>query len=224
MSKKRICLLGGTFNPIHNGHLHIASSVLELLDAGRVLFIPAGVPPHKIAATVPAGLHRLAMLRLALAAWPQFEACDIEINRPGPSFTIDTIDRLKQSYPEAELIFTVGMDAFIQIKTWKDYERLLTLCDFALISRIAYPFSNFPQLLGLPSIDAATLKALDQGTLSTHTVPLHRGNRLHLLSIPHYKISGTDIRKRIVAGASTRKILPRSVESYIIKHKIYLED
>lgn len=218
---KRICLLGGTFNPIHNGHLHIAKSVAALLNAELVLFIPSGIPPHKAAENIPSGLHRLAMLRLALSGYPQFEVCDIEINRAGPSFTIDTLDLLKARYPKTQLIFIVGMDAFIQIKAWKDPERLLTLCDFAIISRAAYPFSKLLEVSGLPLVDVGKLKALDRGDLSVYHMPLMTENTLHLLSISHCKISGTSIRKGLAAGESPRNTLPRSVESYIIKHKIY---
>ncbi len=230
MNEKKICLFGGTFNPVHNGHLYIARSVAALLDADLVLFIPSGMPPHKDAATIPSGKHRLAMLRLALSGSPQFKACDIEIKRSGPSFTIDTIDLLRQDYPDARLIFIVGMDAFIQLNTWKEPERLLTLCDFALISRLDYPFSLLSEIGALPltrlssSIDTDKLKALDQGKRSTYSLPMRTRNSLHLLSVPHIAISGTTIRQRIASGESLRNVLPHSVESYIIENEIYLEE
>ena len=224
MNEKSVCLLGGTFNPIHNGHLYIAKSVAVLLEADFVLFIPSGIPPHKEAEKIPAGKHRFEMVRLALDNRPRFQACDIEINRTGPSFTIDTIDLLKQDYPDARFIFIVGMDAFIQLKTWKEPERLLTLCDFALIPRPDYPFSRLSEISGLPLINVDELKALDRGELTTCSVPMTTKNTLHLLSIPHCKISGTNIRRCITTGEPVRNVLPRSVESYIIDNELYLED
>lgn len=230
MTEKKICLLGGTFNPIHNGHLHIARSVSALLDAECVLFIPSGIPPHKDAAKMPSGKHRLKMVRLALSEFPEFGACDIEVNRSGSSFTVDTIDLLRQKYPEWRFTFIVGMDAFIQLKTWKESERLLSLCDFALISRPDYPFSLLSAIgvlpyAGLaPLIDPEKLKALDQGKYPSYSLPITTHTSLHLLSVPHYEISGTTIRQQIVSGASLRNVLPHPVESYIIESGIYRED
>jgi len=222
LNKKKICLLGGTFNPIHNGHLHIAQSLIGLLGADLVLFIPSGIPPHKEASVIPKGKHRLAMVRLALEEWPRFEACDIEINRSGPSFTIDTIDRLRQEYSEAHLIFIIGMDAFVQLKTWKESERLLKSCDFALISRKGYPFSGLPKYPVFPPIEVTKLKALDSGTRGYYCLSMGQGKTLHLLSIPHREVSGTDIRRGIANGESVRNVLPHSVESYIIEKELYL--
>jgi nicotinate-nucleotide adenylyltransferase len=224
LTKRRICLLGGTFNPIHNGHLHIAEAVASILQPEIVLFIPSGIPPHKEAGKIPEPRHRLEMARLALRDFPLFQVCDVEMNENRPSYTINTIDLLRRRYFGTQLIFIIGMDAFARIKTWKDSERLLTLCDFAVIARPEHPFSRFPEASSVPLVDQEKLKALDEGRERSYRISISRGTSLYLLSIPPCGISATQIRMRVASGEPVRNVLPRSVESYIIENEVYLED
>jgi len=224
MKPRRIGLLGGTFNPVHNGHLHIAGAVLRRLHLDSVLFIPVGIPPHKENQEIAPAHHRMAMLRLALMGIPAFGSCDFEIKQAGPSFTINTLEALKSDYPKDHLYFIIGMDAFSQIKTWMKPERLLSLCNFVVLARPGYPFGSLPEFGPLLHIDRAALRQLDHGESKAYRFETAARTRMHFLSIPPCEISGTEIRNRVKAGKGTKNRLPQSVMSYIIENKIYNED
>ncbi len=134
----RIGILGGTFNPIHYGHLAAAEEVRDRLKLDRILFIPSAIPPHKHEEDVPAAEHRMEMVRLALEGNSCFEPSDLEIRRGGRSYTIDTIETLIQSYPDAALFFITGLDSFLEIQTWNRWDRLVTLVQLrrALTARL----------------------------------------------------------------------------------------
>ncbi len=224
MSPRNIGILGGTFNPIHNGHLHIVKSVSQYLEPDFVLFIPSNIPPHKAGKQILSATHRMEMVRLALLETPQFKPCDVEVKRSGPSYTVETVRTLKKRYPNDRLFFIVGMDAFSQLKTWKAPEEILALCDFVIISRPGFPFS---MALTFPSVappDRIPLQALDTGDQLNYSVSLTSKTALHFMRIPPSQISASDIRKRISEGKSTRNLLPHFVESYIISHGMYKGD
>ncbi len=221
MKAKRIGLLGGTFNPIHKGHLHIATEVSKGLELDQVLFIPTGIPPHKDLLGILPALDRLRMVELALSEMPQFMPCDIEIKRSGASYTIETIKKLKGNHPDDRLFFIVGMDAFSQIATWKDPQKIVCLCDFAIISRPLSPFSSLPLFDPLSLADPSSLRQLDAGEIQSYDVSICSSTALHFLNIPHSSISASKIRARISEGKSAKNFLPESVESYIIKHELY---
>lgn len=221
MKPRRIGLLGGTFNPIHNGHLHIADAVSKELSLTEVFFIPTGHPPHKDPTRILATEDRVKMVELALLAYPRFVFCDVEIRRAGVSYTIDTISALKKKYSDARFFFIVGMDAFAQIETWKTPEQLLQLCDFAVISRPRSPFFTLPGFGPLSALERERLDALDAGIAKIYSFPLSAQSTCHFLSIPHSDISASDIRGRIVAGISLKNLLPHPVQSYIIKRNLY---
>src|SRR5512136_1779471 len=138
--------MGGTFNPIHLGHLAAAEEVRDRLRLEKVIFIPSFLPPHKQEEDVPSALQRQEMVRLAIKGNAYFTVSDIEIRRGGKSYTIDTIDALLQSHTGAELFFITGIDSFLEIRTWKDWERLLTRCSFVVLSRQGYRFSDLASL------------------------------------------------------------------------------
>ncbi len=221
MKSKRIGLFGGTFNPIHKGHLHVAGAVTERLDLDCVLFIPSGLPPHKETKDLPSARHRMAMVRLALFETPKFKACDLEIKQVSPSYTVDTVAALKRDHPNDRLIFIIGTDAFSQLHTWKTPERLLELCSFAIISRPEHPFSRSPKITRLKDIDHAALEDLDHGKRADYPFAIGPQTVLHFISIPHSPISATEIRRRIAKGQGERKRLPQLVGSYIIEHRLY---
>ncbi len=221
MSAQRIGLLGGTFNPIHNGHLHIANTISKKLSLTQVLFIPTGHPPHKDPTRILAAEDRLQMLILALSSRPSFVVCNEEVRRSGVSYTIDTIRILKKKYPKARLFFIVGVDAFAQIETWKTPKQLLQLCDFAVISRPGFPFSKLPQFGPLAKLDRRRLNQLDEGTEQTYPFPLSDQTVCHFLRIPHSEISASDIRGRISAAKPLKNLLPHPVQSYIIERNLY---
>ena len=135
----RIGILGGTFNPIHNGHLKIAEEVLKRLGLDKILFMPAYIPPHKDKEGIIDARHRIEMVRLAIADNPGFELSFIEIERGGVSYTIDTLRELGHIYgKKAELFFIIGIDAFLEIEAWKDAEALLASCNFIVIMRTSF--------------------------------------------------------------------------------------
>lgn len=147
--RKAIGILGGTFDPVHYGHLVAAQYAAYGFNLDRVIFMPAAHPPHKNAADVLEAKHRLAMLQLAIADNPVFEMSTLEIDRSGVSYTIDTIESMRRAYTDADLFFIMGMDSLYILDTWKDVQRLVTLCRFIVVTRPNYHLDrNDPALQG----------------------------------------------------------------------------
>jgi nicotinate-nucleotide adenylyltransferase len=219
MVQQRIGILGGTFNPIHYGHLAAASDVRERLKLDLVLFIPSFLPPHKQEEGLPSATQRLEMVRLAVSGNPGFAVSDIEVSRGGRSYTIDTVEALDSSFPNAKLFFITGLDSFLDIPTWHRWETLLKKCFFVVISRPGYLFSDLLKMSFMSSA-SPELQALDGGELNQAEVETERGTVI-LIRIPHYDISSTDIRRRVREGRSVKYHLPEPVERYIITHTLY---
>jgi nicotinate-nucleotide adenylyltransferase len=216
---QRLGILGGTFNPIHNGHLAAAEEVRDRMQLEKVIFIPSFLPPHKNEEDMPSAVQRQEMVRLAIKGNKHFTVSDIEIRRGGRSYTIDTIEKLRQGHIGADLYFITGLDSFLEISTWKEWERLLTLCTFVVLSREGYRFRDISKLefLNVPENDLAAL----DGRYKVQMV-IRTGNmRIHLERIPFYDISSTDIRTRVRGGRSIKYHLPEAVEHYIIENKLY---
>ena len=216
---QRIGILGGTFNPIHNGHLAAAQDVRDRLKLDKVLFVPSYLPPHKQDEDVPSASQRLEMVHLAVFGNPYFEPSDIEIRRGGRSYTIDTIKALRAANPGAEYYFITGLDSFLDIQSWHRWQELLTLCSFAVISRPGYRFSDLIKMDFMKNAAAELLK-LDQGVSSEALVRTGPCS-VYLESIPLHDISSTDIRNAIKEGRVLKYFLPEAVETYIIESRIY---
>jgi nicotinate-nucleotide adenylyltransferase len=221
----RLGLLGGSFNPVHYGHLAIAAQTRDALGLTRILFIPAGDPPHKASGSLASAVHREEMVRRAIAGEPSFEVSDIELRRTGRSYSIDTVQSLQVRWgPATELFFIIGLDAFLDLPSWKEPDRLLLACHVVVVSR---PCASFGQLAAMPlfaDVDRARLEALDRGLIHRLSVPVSGGAAVTLLRLPPCPISASDIRHRITSGRSVADLLPPSVQSYIIQHKLYSED
>jgi nicotinate-nucleotide adenylyltransferase len=215
----RLGVLGGTFNPIHYGHLAAAEEILTRLKLERVLIMPSFLPPHKREKDVPSAAHRLEMVRLATKGQPAMEPSEFELARGGRSYTVDTAEALQQAYPAARIHFIVGLDSFLELRTWRRWERLLTLCNFVVLSR---PGSSFAGLSAMEFMQSAggALEELDRGERAEAVVRTGRTD-IYLERIPLCDVSSTDIRNRIKEGASVKYLLPESVEHYIIKNKLY---
>jgi nicotinate-nucleotide adenylyltransferase len=214
-------LLGGTFNPIHNGHVAIARQAREVLALDRVVLIPTGDPPHKPHENLAAAKDRFEMVRLAIASDPSLSISDVEVSRSGKSYTIDTIRLLQREYgPEARLFFLIGLDAFLEFPTWRDPATLLTLCSFVVLSRPGLSFQALSGLPLIPAIPQASLVELDAGRSVRLNVPVG-AQSLICLRLPPNSVSASDIRARIAQGAPTANLLPPVVESYILQHHIY---
>lgn len=217
--QRRIGILGGTFNPIHYGHLAASEEVRERLKLDRVLFVPSFLPPHKQEEEIPSAAQRLEMVLLATAENTHFALSDIEVKRGGRSYTVDTIEALRSTYPEAELYFITGLDSFLEIQTWYQWERLLSLCTFVVLSRPGYRFSDLLKIDFMKNM-VQDLRALDRGEILQASVRTGAFS-ICLEVISHYDISSTDIRKRLREGRTIKYLLPETVEHYIIKNKLY---
>lgn len=191
--------MGGTFNPIHYGHLLAAEEVREQFRLEKVLFIPSGDPPHKIRQEVLPGEERYTMTVLAVRGNPYFEVSRMEIDRPGISYTADTLRQLQNLYgPELRLYFITGLDAILEMPTWHEGKGLLQLAEFVAVTR--------PEL---------ALNQLEK--VFTEEERRH----IYLVSIPSFSISSTEIRRRVQQGRSIRYLTPDSVVEYIYQHGFY---
>ena len=220
----KLGLLGGSFNPVHNGHLSIARQTREALGLGQILFIPTSHPPHKQNASLAPAQDRYEMVRLAIASDPSLAISDVEIRRPGKSYSIDTIRLLQQEYgAHTQLFFLIGLDAFLDFPSWREPLTLLELCPFVVLSRPGLSFRSLSTVALLPPISQSSLTDLDAGRISQLEVPL-RKQRLTCLRLPPCAVSASDIRSRIRRGLSVANLLPPLVESYILQHHLYQED
>ena len=211
----RIGILGGSFDPIHLGHLRSAEEVREAVGLERVYFVPAHQPPHKPERRLADGRHRLAMVEQAIADNPAFRASALELERGGTSYSIDTIERFATLEPGAELVFIVGIDTFREIHTWRDVERIFELASLVVTSRP--PTSVEPSIAHLP-VAAREAFCYDPGTLSYR----HRsGTRLVFLPITGFDVSATAVRERALERRSIRYLVPPAVERYILQQGLY---
>lgn len=223
-SALRLGLLGGSFNPIHNGHLALAGHVLDKLQLDRVLFIPTGDPPHKRDGSLATARHRYEMVHLAIADIPSFGLSDIEIRRTGKSYTIDTVQTLQdQAGPSADLSLLIGLDAFLDLPTWKDPQKLLHLCRFVVVPRPGQSFQSLATMPLLPTLDPQALAQLDTGESLRLDIATPSCRGIICLPIPLCSTSSSDIRQRIRNGTALANLLPPLVESYILQHRLYQE-
>ena len=199
--KHRVGILGGTFDPIHNGHLMTAEAVRDEYDMEKVLFIPAAQPPHKLGRKISSAEDRYMMTVLATCSNPYFEVSDIELRREGPSYTVDTVRALiRASGGDTDYYFIVGTDIIREIHTWERIEELLAICPFIAASR--------------PGCRPDAERRRDLlGDLGVR--------QIHLLNTPELEISSTDIRERVAEGRSIKYIVPPEVEHYIYKKGLY---
>lgn len=220
----RLGLLGGSFNPVHNGHLAIARQTREALGLDRILFIPTSHPPHKPNGSLAPAQDRYEMVRLAIASDPYFAISDVEIRRPGKAYSIDTIRLLQQEYgAQTQLFFLIGFDAFLDFPSWREPLTLLELCPFVVLSRPGLSFRSLSTVTLLPPIPQSSLADLDAGRISQLEVPLGK-QRLTCLQLTPSSVSASDIRARIRRGLPVANLLPPLVESYILQHHLYQEE
>jgi len=190
-TRRRIGVMGGTFDPIHHGHLVAASEVATHFELDEVVFVPTGEQLHKKNATV--GEHRYLMAVIATAANPRFTVSRVDIDRDGPTYTIDTLRDLQHQYPDCDLYFISGADAIEQILDWKDIDDAWAFAHFVAVSRPGHTLS----VSGLPA------------------------EKVSQLEIPALAISSTDCRSRVRAGAPVWYLVPDGVVQYIAKHALY---
>jgi nicotinate-nucleotide adenylyltransferase len=196
--------MGGTFDPIHLGHLAAADEAREILGIERIVFVPAGIPPHKAAEPVSAPAHRLAMVEAAIADNAAFEVSRIDIDRAGPSFTVDTVELLAAAEQAAgrtpDLTFILSSETLRELPTWHEPERLLDRCRLAVVPRAGYPTP-------------------DGAWLSEHFPG--REDRVVSLGGARLEISSSAIRDRVARGRSIRYLVPSVVAAYIARNRLY---
>ncbi len=202
MEGKSIAIMGGTFDPIHYGHLVTAQAVKDKFGVEKVMFIPTGNPPHKAGKEVTESEKRYFMTVLATITNLSFEVSRIEIDRAGYTYTIDTIRELRKVFDEdTKIYFITGADAIDKILTWKDPEKLLKMCDFVAVTRPGY----------------------NKEELEEHIKNLEKilGGNIHFLEVPYLDISSSDLRERVMENKSIKYMLPEEVENYIYKFGLY---
>jgi nicotinate-nucleotide adenylyltransferase len=203
-SIRRVGVIGGTFDPVHYGHLVIAEEVYATLDLAEMIFVPAGHPPHKLHNLVASAQHRLAMLELAIAGNAHFSISRVDLDRPGPSYTVETLRLLRQQWEEQTAIyFLIGWDSLEDFLTWRDSAGILAQLSYLVaVRRPGYnEDSNY----------RASLEARLPGINS----------RLLVVSAPQLEISSTDLRTRVAEGRPIKYQLPESVEQYIEQYSLY---
>ncbi len=193
----KIAIMGGTFNPIHYAHLLSAEQVREGLGYDKILFVPAARPPHKSQPDMVSAEHRYQMVLLATADNPYFEVSRIELDRAGPSYTIQTIKTLRHLYGKTtELAWIIGADSLIEYKIWKNFDEVLEQCTMIVTTRPNYDLER---------------------------VPSDVRSRVTTLRINEFDMSATEIRERVRSNSSIRYLVPEEVAAYINKHQLYLQ-
>jgi nicotinate-nucleotide adenylyltransferase len=215
-ARPRLGLFGGTFNPIHCGHLRAAEEVCEALSLDRLWFIPAAQPPHK-ALDLTSFAVRLEMARLALGDHPVMAVSDLEGRRAGKSYSIETLRLVREELgPTWELYFILGLDAMLEIRTWKDYAQLFSLCHFVVLDRPGYDRRRLAEILTREVEPRFQALAGDAGFQQPS------GQKVLWQQTTLMDISATSIRRLVRQGRSIRYLLPEPVRGYIINHKLYL--
>jgi nicotinate-nucleotide adenylyltransferase len=217
--RERIGILGGTFNPVHSGHLRAAEAVAEQFGLDVVFLIPSYIPPHKDSSDiVPAG-HRLKMLELACGGQSRCVPSDIEVKARGKSYSILTLKKIRRLHPKAWVFFILGVDAFVEIETWKDYEQVLDQCLFIVISRPGYDLEAASRVLGGRLRGRIRVVGPEDRPEETW----FESERVFLVRIDALDVSSTDIRRRLREGRPVSGLVPRSVEDYLHHHRLYKE-
>lgn len=196
---RRLGIMGGTFDPVHIGHLLMAEEACQAFALDRVIFVPNGRPAHKKSYVVTQPEDRFRMVEMATASNPHFCCSRIEIDRPGPSYAIDTIRQFRIDYPELDaLYFITGADAILQIFTWHEYEALMRECLFIAVTRPGFILEHIWEIMPLELVEHVTF-----------------------LTIPGLDISSTELRRRVREGRSLKYLTPESVERHIAATGLY---
>lgn len=203
-NKPRLGIFGGTFNPVHIGHLVAAQDAAEAFDLTRVLFVPCANPPHKPAPQLAPAAHRMAMLEAALEGSLLFEVCDLEVRRGGANYSVDTVRELARRHPDADLFFIIGADTLPELHSWKSAGELMEMCSFITIAR---PGASTPSAAELQLPEPWPEKLL-ANIIAAHQVD----------------VSSSDIRYRVAEGLRISYLTPPGVEMHIAEHYLYNND
>lgn len=216
---KRVGLLGGTFDPVHNGHLDLAAKTAQLFDLQEILFIPVSQSPHKLDDQPASSRHRVAMLELALEQKTTFSIELFEVEKGGVSYTIETLSRLREKHPDWELFLILGADAFLLMDTWKNCTEIIKLCHVLVSTRPGFKLEvpdKLSQTLGLKKPLLENNDLILPMTLNTTTE-----KTIRLYQIPTPNISSREIRQRVQEEKEIKNLLPPAVDHYIMHHRLY---
>ena len=216
---KRVGLLGGTFDPIHNGHLDLAVNTAQLFELEEVVFIPVSQSPHKLDDQPTSSSHRVAMLELALEQKTEFSIELFEVEKGGVSYTIETLFRLKERNPDWELFLILGADAFLLMDTWKGFTDILKLCHVLVSTRPGVKLEVPEKLTQTLGIKKSTLENNELTLPMTLSTTSEKTIRLY--QIPTQNISSREIRHKIQTGKEIKNLLPPAVDHYIMHHRLY---
>ncbi|MCL2669198.1 MAG: nicotinate-nucleotide adenylyltransferase [Syntrophaceae bacterium] len=210
-------LFGGTFDPVHIGHLRCAEEVREIFGLNRIIFVPASQPPHKTDAAITPFCDRESMIRLAIENNPDFSFSNVENWRGGTSYSVETVEHLLDEHrlENLELTFILGQDAFHAIRSWKDWERLLFMCNFAVMTRPGYVNRRLEEVLTPEVADRFTYDEEARGYRGGD------GQHIYFREVTFLDISSSDIRKRASEGKTINYLVTDSVRRYIIKNSLY---
>ena len=209
-------VLGGTFDPIHNGHIAAADAAQRLLDLDTIMLVPSRIPPHRRDPVGATGEQRLAMAQLAANERLRWVASRIEIDREGPSYTYDTLAELREQFPGTQIFFILGADAFAEIATWSRYPAVLGLANFVVVSRPGITLDSLRERVPSAFEHRAPCPPSQLRDLGSEE------RRVILVEANTPDVSATEIRHRVRAGYSLADIVPASVAAYIQAHRLYL--
>lgn len=200
----RVGIFGGTFDPVHYGHLSAASGALHLAGLEQVVFIPTGRPPHKEGKPITAPEHRLAMVRLATRGNPRFSVSTVELVAPGPHYTVDTLSRIAVQHPQWGIHFICGLDSLLTMGTWRSYRQLLDRWPLLGVLRPGFDLDEWDRTRGELGLDLTA--------------------RVRILKIPGISIASRELRELLATGYPATYLVPKEVEEYIRNNKLYRKD
>lgn len=215
-------ILGGTFDPVHYGHIALAKKAVEEFNLDRVIFVPNNISPHKEDEPVTASFHRLTMLELALQGVPEFSISRVELLQKGLSYSIDTLNQFRKTHSDAELFLIMGADAFQDLNTWKNYRQLLSACHIIVGNRPGFPISNCQKIIDhIFEPEENLYRQID--SRPTEFQHPETGRKICFFQMTPTDISSTTIRLNARKGDLAKNILPPMVDRYIMKNQLYKE-
>lgn len=201
--ENKIAIFGGTFNPIHNAHLLLAEQVKEEFNIDTIIFIPSGIPPHKDNVNKNENIHRYNMVKEAILKNDNFEISDLELNRKGYSYTIDTLNHIKRIYPNHKIYFIIGADNVNEINTWKEPDKLFSLCEFIVAMRPGYNKKDIIEEIS--------------------KIREKYGAKIIICNSIEFAVSSTIIRDKVFNSKSIRYLVPAEVDRYIKRERLYVK-
>ena len=216
MALRRVAIYGGTFDPVHNGHLEVARRVRKLFELDEVIFVPACVPPHKRNANITSAFHRFAMLALATEEDQQLRVSTIELDAPELPYAVETVDRMKDV--SVRTFFLIGADSWSEISTWHEWQKLLTMCELIVVTRPGYEINS----IATPSTEMVDLRNVDANQIG-ELVKRDGQPRVFITNVAMIDVSATRVRVAVQANdeAGLQTMVPPAVARYIDKYNLY---